>query len=309
MHSKTGFMLDTVVTIKIYNAGESILDEAFELCKYYEKIFSKTIGESDISRLNLSEGKPVKVSDDTIFLLKRAIYYSNLSQGKFDVTIYPVSALYDFKSENPKVPADEEIKEALKHVDYNNIVINGNEVTLKNGAQIDLGGIAKGYIADKIKEFLISKNVKSAIINLGGNVLLVGEKPKEGNFVVGVRKPFADGELIGNVHVKDVSVVGSGTYERYFKVGDTIYHHILDVKTGKSVQNSLDCVMIIAKNSVDADALSTIAFILGYEEGSALIESLPDTEAIFIFKDLSVKYTSGITTDKSQNGKIYFELN
>lgn len=286
--SVTGFYFDTIIQIDVWGADQEVLEQCLELCEHYEKIFSNTMEDSEISQINQAKGKPVTVSDDTIELLKKGIEYGKLTNGKFDITISSVTKLWDFtENEEGNLPDEVMIQEALEHVDYNNIIIEGNTVTLMDSkAQIDLGGIAKGYIADELKEFLLSKNIEHALINLGGNSLAVGKKNDGSNFKIGIQKPFAeDGEAITVVEINDQSVVSSGNYQRYFEKDNTLYHHILDTSTGYPVENNLLGVTIISDQSVDGDALSTSCFVLGLEEGTKLIENLDGIKAIFVTDD------------------------
>ena len=283
--SKTGFYFDTVITISIYDSKDTeLLDNCFSICEEYEKQISRTIETSEISKINNAKGMPVSVSNSTLELLKKGIAYGELTNGAFDITIAPLSELWDFKNNTGNIPSEDDITEALSHVNYKNIVIDGNSVTLTDpNAAIDLGGIAKGYIADKLREYLSSKDVKSALINLGGNILTIGEKPDGSAFNIGIQKPFDDqNKTITSVSVKDSSVVTSGSYERYFKVNDTIYHHILNTKTGKPCSNDLLSVTILSESSVDGDALSTACFALGLDKGRELIEDIENVDAIFI---------------------------
>ena len=285
--SKQGFLLDTVIQITLYDTGnESLLDESFAVREKYEQLLSKTVATSDVSRINQAEGKPVTVSDETIALIQKSLTYSELSDGAFDITIAPLSSLWDFKDKKT-IPDSQDIEKAKNLVDYHTISISGNTVTLLNPkASIDLGAIAKGYIADKIKDYLVSKNVKSGLINLGGNVLTIGTKPDGSAWNIGIQKPFDEqNAAITSVHLSDESVVTSGVYERYFKQDGVIYHHILDAKTGYPFQNGLLGVTIISEQSVDGDALSTTCFALGLQKGMELIRSLPDIDAIFITDD------------------------
>lgn len=288
--SKTGFALDTVVTITLYNTDrEDLLDSCLDLCTDYESLFSKTIPESDIGRINAAKGQPITVSQDTRELLERAVYYSELSDGLFDVTIEPVTSLWDFNSEaaaddQVAPPAESAIRDSLAHVDYRNIVLSGNEVTLLDPeASIDLGGIAKGYIADRLKDYLLEQGVTSAIINLGGNIQTIGTKPDGSSFHVGIKRPFDPaGDIITSVDITDESVVTSGVYERCFTYDGQLYHHILSPSTGYPVNGDLNSVTIIGASSMDCDALSTICLLSGLEQGQKLIESLPDVEAVFV---------------------------
>lgn len=301
--SQTSFVLDTVAEITIYETADqtssdeknNLINECFTLCQNYEKMLSTTIDGSDIWKINNAKGKPTEVSPETAGLIRLAIKYSKLSEGRFDITIDPVSSLWDFKSDSPVPPSDSVIREAVTHVGYKNIKIDKNTVTLSDSkASIDLGGIAKGYIGDKAKEFLEQKGVTKAIVNLGGNILVINNNQND-PFKIGIQKPFSkDGELIGVLKTTDDSVVTSGTYERYFKYNGKLYHHLLDTSTGWPVNNGLSAVTIIAPNSADADALSTATFCLGQEKGMKLIESIPNTEAVFISTDGKITYTDGI---------------
>jgi len=253
-------------------------------------LVSRTVKSSDISMVNHANGQPVEVSDTTIELLKKGIKFGELTDGAFDITIAPLSELWDFKNNPGNIPSEADINEALSHVNYKNIVIEGNTVTLTDPeAAIDLGGIAKGYMADQLKKYLLNEGVTSAIINLGGNVLTIGAKPNGTSFNIGIQKPFDEqNETITSVQVKDSSVVTSGSYERYFEVNNTIYHHILNTDTGYPCDNELLSVTILSEESVDGDALSTTCFALGLEKGRKLIESLEDMDAIFVTDDYEI---------------------
>ena len=185
------------------------------------------------------------------------------------------------------------IKEALSHVNYKNIVIDGNRIFLSDPkAAIDLGGIAKGYMADRLKEYLIKEGIESALINLGGNILAIGSKPDGTPFNLGIQKPFEKhGVTITSVKTVDSSVVSSGVYERYFKTDDALYHHILNSKTGFPYNNGLLGVTILSEKSVDGDALSTSCFALGLEDGMKLIQSLDGVDAIFVTDDYQLHDT------------------
>ena len=183
-------------------------------------------------------------------------------------------------------------------MDYKKIKIQGNTVCLKDPAtKLDLGGIAKGYIADCMKSYLKKHGITKGIINLGGSVLCIGEKDRNVPFTVGIQKPFAeDGTPLFTLKVKDLSVVTSGTYQRYFRKNGKLYHHILNTKTGLPVQNHLTSVTIISNRSTDGDALSTTAFCMGEKDGLAYIEKLKNTEAIFVLDSGNILKTSGIGT-------------
>ena len=196
------------------------------------------------------------------------------------------------------MPPSSAIEAAVKTVDYHGVTLDteNNTVLLQNrDAKIDLGGIAKGYIADRMKELLISRGVQNAIINLGGNVLVLGNKPDGSAYHIGIQKPFAEeGTPLAELPLSDASLVSSGIYERYFEKDGKLYHHILNPATGYPVLNNLLGVTIRSPLSVDGDALSTICFALGLNDGLALIESIPDTEAVFITDDYELHPSSGL---------------
>lgn len=295
--TKTGFYFNTVITLTGYGShAEEIIDEAFSLCDTYERTFSRTLEGSDVWNINHSAGRPVEVSDETVFLLKTALYYSELTGGLIDPTIAPLSELWNFSGDPAgPVPSSEDIEAALVHIDYTCIKIDRNTVLLDDpGAQIDLGFIAKGYIADQMKSFFLEKGMEHALINLGGNVLAVGSKPDGSAYKTGIRKPFSSrNETVSIVALEDRSLVTSGSYERCFTQDDVLYHHILNPTTGYPSDNGLTGVTILSDTSLEGDALSTSCFLLGPDRGFSLIESLSDVEALFIMEDGSIIKTDG----------------
>ena len=301
--SATAIKLNTAVTVTIYDSKDKdLLTECMNLCDKYEKVFSRTSADSELYKLNHRKLTPVEgtedtyqVSDDLAELVSEGLDYSQLSEGAFDIAIEPLTSLWDFTAEYPQVPKDNLIQAALPKCDYHNISVNKtkNEITLKTAdTAIELGAIAKGYIADRLKDYLVSQNVKSAIINLGGNVLCIGEKTDNSAFKIGIQKPFADrSETIAVMDIKDKSVVSSGIYERCFEQNGTLYHHLLNPETGYPYDNGLIAVTIISDKSVDGDALSTTCFALGLEDGMKLAESLDDVQAFFVTSDYEIHYT------------------
>lgn len=287
----TDMLFDTVIKIQILDpADESILDGLKKLCEKYDTMFSATNTDSELYKLNHANGQPFTVSSETANLIQEGIHYSELSGGAFDLTIESVSALWNFKADKPTVPSSDAIAQAVSHVDYTKVDIQDNTVTLEDPeAGIDLGAIAKGYIADQVKTYLKKQGIKHAIINLGGNVDVIGTKPDGSKYNIGIQKPFDEsGEAITSVQLKDQTVVTSGIYERYFKKNGKLYHHILDPRTGYPCENNLYSVSIITDSSTKADALSTTCFLLGYEKGMELIQSMDGVEAIFITDDEKV---------------------
>ena len=286
--SRSDFLLNTFVTITLYDSDDSsILDDSMALCKEYESIFSKTLETSELYRINHRTSDTVTVSDDMAALLAKGLEYCEKSDGAFDITIEPLSSLWNFTSGEAVIPDETAIEADIPKVDYHNLVLSGNTLTfLSPDTTIDLGAIAKGYIADRIKDQLLNAGVKSAIINLGGNVLCVGEKPDGSKFHIGLQKPFADRD--------DLSVVTSGVYERHFEIDGKNYHHILNPKTGYPYDNGLISVTILSEESVDGDGLSTTCFSLGLEKGLELANSLDGIYACFIDEDYNVYYSDGM---------------
>ena len=292
----TGFFFDTVVTVKLYGTDDTqLLKDCFDRMAGYEALLSRTRKGSDVWNINHSGGEPVTVSEETAELLSLALRYADLTDGAFDVTVAPCTDLWDFHSDAPEVPSRESLKEACSHVGSASLMLKGRTVTLTDPkAAIDLGGIAKGYIADRICGLLAERGVKSAFLSLGGNVVTLGKKPDGTPWRIGIRDPFgAQNELIASVDAADRSVVTSGTYERFFEKDGVRYHHILDPSTGWPVENGLESVTILSGRSVDGDALSTACFVLGLERGMQLIEQLDDTEALFITSEGELHATSG----------------
>ena len=289
-----GFYLDTVITLTAYVDDAKVLDDALLECGRYERLLSRTIEDSDVWRVNHANGEPVEVSEETVEILETARQVSALSGGMFDVTIAPVSTMWDFTSGAAVVPEAEAIARAAERVDYTKVEIDGNRVTLPEGMMIDLGGIAKGYIADAVKGYLEQRGVNSAVLSFGGNIVTIGQKPDGSPWKVGIQdidKPTGEYMLVALNF--GGSTVTSGIYERGFEADGVYYHHILDPNTGWPVQNERASVTIFSDSSMWGDALATAAFSLGTEAGARLIEGIDGVEALFIARDRSVSATSG----------------
>ncbi len=283
--SRTGFYFDTVISVQLNDTrDESLLDGCFKLASKYENMLSKTIEGSDVYRMNTAGGATTEVSEETAYLLNESIKYSEKYEGIFDVTIGAVTELWDFRNGTEIIPDEAVIKEALKTVDYKNIVIEGNKVTLLNpGTKIDWGAMAKGYIADKMKEYLNANGCHEGIINLGGNVLTVGPKTSCETYNVGIRKPFKDdGEISTTVKVTDKSVTTSGCTERYFIKDGRIYHHIINPKTGYPFESDLYSVSIVSDSSLEGDVLGTICYALGKKKALEIIKNSQNVSGIII---------------------------
>lgn len=297
---KSDFLLNTVVSVTIYDKpDEKILDKVFNEIKNIEDKMSLHRQNSEVVKINKMAGKKaVKVSKETLDVIKKGIYFSKLTNGRFDITIGPLVSLWNIGSGNKNIPSKEEIEKKLSLINYKDVSINSEkrEVYLKRkNMKIDLGGIAKGYVADRVKEILKDENVESAIINLGGNIYILGKKLNGEKFKIGIQDPNDDkNKPLGYVKVSNKSVVTSGIYERYFEKKDKRYHHILDINSGYPVRNNLAGLSIISDESIDGDGLSTSIFILGLDEGLEKINSLENIEAIFITRDNKIYLSKGI---------------
>ena len=314
--SISSIKLNTAVQITIYDSQDkALLNDCLALCDKYELIFSRTNEKSELYKLNhrkdVSDGDfgtdgpttpyPVSgtadtwhISEDLAALLSEGLDITRESDGAFDIAIAPLTSLWDFTAEDPEVPDDAAIQKALPLCSSDGVTIDGEDITLpSDDIQFDVGAIAKGYIADRLKDFLIKKGVKSAIINLGGNVLCIDSKPDGTPFKIGIQKPFADrNETEAVMDITGKSVVSSGIYERCFKQDGKLYHHILNPQTGYPYDNGLISVTIISDQSVDGDALSTTCFALGLEDGLKFAEK-KGVQAVFITEDYELHYTDG----------------
>ncbi|WP_242824193.1 FAD:protein FMN transferase [[Clostridium] dakarense] len=298
--SRTEIFMGTAVTIKIYdNQDEKIMDKVFKRVKEMEDLVSINKDGTELDRLNENAGiKPINVSDFTLEIIEKGLEYSRLSNGGYDITIGPLVKLWSIGLPEAKVPTEQEIKETIKYVDYSKVKINKskNEIFLaEKGMIIDLGSIAKGYAADEIAKLLKDEGVKKAIIDFGGNIYALGSKEKDKKWKVGIQNPFDErGNIVGSIKIEDKSLVTTGVYERFIKEDETTYHHILNPKTGYPFETNIQGVSIIADKSIDADALSTLIFTEGLENGLKLIESLDGIDAIFITDKKEVFITDGI---------------
>ena len=312
--SGSEFCLDTSCEITIYDMegmsedkAAGIIDQAFAEIREYENMLSRTVEGSDVYRINHADGKSTEVSAETLDVIRTGLLMAELSGGKFDITVGALTDLWKFTSYNPSVPEDQEIRKALETVGYENITMKGNEVGLSDSeTRIDLGGVAKGYIADKTGEYMEAQGVTKAIINLGGNITAIGEKEEDTPWTIGIERPYSDrSEIVGSIKVSDKTVVTSGIYERQFVEDGVRYHHVLDPQTGYPAETDLEAVTITAVkgNSGFCDSLSTACLILGKEKAHRLVLKLQDEypqmeiEAAFIDKNDNIAQTDGMNLE------------
>lgn len=313
--SKSDFMLNTYITITLYDTeDETLFEPIFDYIKQLENILSIHIKTSDLYKLRENAGKEyTKVSDETIEVTKKSIEYSELSEGLFDVSLGPIIELWGIGTPEERVPSQEEIEKALLLVDYKKVKIDEEQKQImleKEGMFIDFGAIAKGYIADKTADKIKELGIDNAIVNLGGNVLLLGTKSDNSDFSVGIQNPEeARGGYLGIIKASNLSVVTSGDYERYFEKDGKRYHHIINPFTGFPSDNNLKSVSIISSTSFESDALSTTILLLGLEKGLSKVNNLDDVEAVFVTKDNKIYLSDGIKDKFELTDKKYKIVN
>lgn len=307
--SQSELMLGTSCRITLYDGiQEETFEAAFNAIATIEEKMSVKLPESEVSQINAKAGtgEAQKVSRQTFEVIREALHIAELSGGAFDPTIGPLVSLWGIGTDEAHIPADEEINEALKHIDYQRVETNEAQRSIslpREQMKLDLGGIAKGYAADVVRTVLKEEGVTSALINLGGNVLTMGTKPDGSLWKIGIQDPASErGDHVMIFELEDMSVVTSGPYERFFTGPEgRRYHHILDPEDGYPVRRDLTSATIVAQSSFLADALSTAIYVMGMETGTRLVESLEGVEAIFITEDRSIFVTSGLEDQSIPN--------
>ncbi len=301
--SKTELLMDTVFEIAVFTEDEAegnrLLREAFSEVRMLEKTLSRFISGSEVDNINQAAGEnPVEISSDSLQVIKEGIYLGEVSQGSFDITIAPLMDLWGFSTGEQRVPTPEEIEETLLLIDYTEVDINEQRNTVylpREGMSLDLGGIAKGYIVDRIIQYLESQDVETAFVNAGGDIRVIGNRPDGTPWRIGIRSPRnREGQdLIAVIPISDQAVVTSGDYERFFTSDGIRYHHILDPSHGYPAAEAIS-VSIVARECMAADGLSTAIFVLGPQKGIELLESLPGIEGIIIDTEEKVHVSSGL---------------
>ncbi len=282
--------MDTITEITLITKqdGEKHINSLSELIRKYDKMFSHTNEKSEIYRLNHNDIN--SVSEDTYDIIEKSMEFFEETNGSFDITVGAVSELWNYSFESGILPDDIDIKKALETVGYNTLKTDNHNITKTiNSQKINLGAVAKGYIADKLRDYIDENNIKNALINLGGNIYAKGNNKNGDDWNIGVLDPKTKNTLL-TLRVSDKFVITSGNYLRYIDVNSKRYHHIIDAKTGYPVDNELNSVTIISDNGFLADALSTSCFLLGYEKSKLLLEKY-DVSAIFVTKDNKVYYS------------------
>lgn len=300
------FAMDTIMSISSADENaDAALKQAQSRITELDRLWSVTSTDSELSRLN--SGEQVDVSRETAELLRFSLDIAEKTDGALDPTIYPVLTAWGFTREENRVPDEAEIAALLERVDYRNICIDGDTVSLKNSAMLDFGAVAKGYAGDEAAKILREQGVTSALINLGGSITTIGKKPDGSDWKIGVKNPLGSGN-VGTLALSDLSAVTSGAYERYFTAEDgTVYGHIINPATGCPADNDLLSVTIVSENATLCDALSTALFVMGSEKAQSFYRengSAMGFDIILVTKDSEVIVSQGLIgrftlTDKS----------
>ena len=294
------FALNTVCTVMLYDqARPEVYDAIFSRIREIERLMSVFLPDSDISRINAAAGiEPVQVHEDVFKVIERAVHIAELSGGAFDPTVGPLTFLWGITGGSPRVPSQEEIDAVLPLVNWRYIELDPQERTVflkQPGMALDLGAIAKGYAADEALAIIQEARLERALIDLGGNVITFGTRPDGALWRAGLQTPLGrQGEILGVISGSNMTIVTSGVSQRYFMYDGVRYHHLFSPFEGHPARTGLLAATIVTQVSMDADALSTAIFVLGYEKGRALIEPLEGVEAIFLFEDRSIRKTPGI---------------
>lgn len=288
------YAMDTAMRITAY--GDNAADAVTECVSYINMLeadISRTRESSDIFALNHAEGKQTELSEQTADILQEALDLAAKTEGRFDPTIAPLSDLWGIGTEQAAVPAQEQIDKVLPLVDYTKVSLEGTTASIPAEAEIDLGGIGKGYAADHVIEILKENGVEQAIVALGGNVYVLGEKDRDTPWKVGITDPDNPGDSFATLSVSDTAVVTSGDYERYLEVDGKRYCHIFDPETGYSAETDLRSVTVVSPDSTSADAYTTALFVMGLEDAMEYCEQ-NRIEAVFVCKDHTVHVTDGL---------------
>lgn len=295
------FRLGTYVRISLYDfrGADEELEKCDELIKSLENLFSVNIPTSDVARLNAAGGGWTRIDARTAGLLEASLAIAGLTDGAFSPALGGVTALWKIGAPDARVPSNEEIAEALKFTDWTKIEMRsengGHFARLPRGMKLDLGAIAKGYVADALKERLAADGVRSAIIDLGGNIDFAGEPPRGGAWRAGLQQPDRPrGEYFGIIEAEDASVVTSGPYERYFEKDGVRYHHIIDPATGRPARSGLASVTVVDADSARADALCTALFVMGSRRAPEFLKRHGDVMAVLMTDGKKVMITPSV---------------
>lgn len=286
------YAMDTIMSIDAYGESSESASLAKDRVLSLEKLFSVTDENSELFALNKSGS--AELGKETLELIKYALDMSEKTGGALDPTIYPVLREWGFTVGEYKIPDSETLSALLNNVGADKVHIDENSVTLDSGVMLDLGAVAKGYASEECYKILKENNVRSALINLGGNIRLLGKKPDGDPWKIGVADPLSPSDNLGILSVTDCAVVTSGNYQRFFEENGKTYGHIIDPKTGFPADNDLLSVTVISDSGTLCDALSTALFVMGSEKAEQFWRDNKNFEAVFVLKDNTVHVTEGI---------------
>lgn len=301
-HTKDLFAMDTYMSLKAYgDNSESALSVAENRINELEKELSITDINSDIYAINHANGQTFEITSDSVEIIKKALEIGYKTDGCLDITLYPLVKEWGFTTGVYKIPDADKLTELLKHVDFRNIELNENEITLPEQTEIDLGALAKGYTSDEVIRIMKENGVKSAIVSLGGNVQALCSKPDGTDWKVAVRNPFVPDTDMCVLEISNKAVITSGNYERYF-IGDDgkKYWHIIDSKDGFPADNGLVSVTIIGNRGLECDAYSTAMLVAGTDSAIEFYRENKSFDMILVTDDAKIYYTQGIA-DKFTN--------
>lgn len=287
--------MDTFMKVQCYGKNpEAANDLAQKKIGELNVLISVTKPESDIYKINNATSFPVEVSDDTISVIKDSIKIAKMTNGAFNPVLYPITKAWGFTTKQYRVPSDSEIEELLKLTNFDDVKIKGNDIYLKPGMLFDLGGIGKGWAGDEAIKILRQNGVKSAILDLGGNVQTIGSKPDGTAWQVGLQNPWGEG-AVAAIKIKNEAMITSGGYVRYFTGDDgKKYVHIMNGITGRPVENDVVSTTIITEFGTYADGLSTATYVLGKDRSIDLWKNNKNFEMILLSPDKSISYTKGL---------------
>lgn len=296
------FAMNTYMTFTAYGEdAQAALQEAEECIQQVEGLWSVTDEDSEIYQANHSGGQPVTVSEETAEIISFALEMAQRTGGALDPTIYPVLTAWGFTTDSKQVPSQQQIAQLLEQVGYDRIQINGSELTVPDGMELDLGAVGKGYTADLVTEILRRHGVSSALISLGGNIQAIGSRPDGSDWRLGIRAPWESGNL-GVLTVSDAAVVTSGGYENYFDDEQgNIYWHILDPSTGYPADSGLQSVTIVGREGKMCDALSTALFVMGAQSAEQYWRENGGFEMLLVTDSGEILITEGIAEDFTLN--------
>jgi len=289
---RTEMIMGTVVEISVIPADEEAIKEAFDAIKKVDELMSTYKPESEVSILN-RQGEN-HLSPQTSQIIQEAIKFSEMTEGAFDITCRPLINLWNRAKKEEKIPTLQEIEEAKNLVSYKKIALEGDLVKFgQPGMEIDLGGIAKGWAVDKAIQTLRKREVRAALVNAGGDLYALGRRGLWKKWEVGIQHPRDQEKILTTIEVSDRGVATSGDYRRYFTLEGRRFSHIVDPRTGETVEEVPMSVTVVAPDATTADALATGIFVLGPEEGMKLIESLPGVEGLIVSEGMRMDSSSG----------------